>query len=480
MKYLFSFLLLCLTLQGSAQDIRYSEYQDIDRRDPDYSVVGMVGGMLFTYRTNQGEHYLDIWDDSMTLQATVVLDFFPKKLYDAQFIAYPDKIIALFQGSDGGHVLQQAALLDARGRLQGRVLNIDQAKAGFFGSRNEYFSISVSENKRRLMVYDAVLKGASVNLRTTLLDDSLHILKRAESSYRGENNLSLMPAMLNNEGDFYLPIATALGSKDYADGIWLLKRPADGSKLVAKEIPLGRKFAAGLYLKADNLNRCIYAGGFYSQKKAGNFDGVLLAQYNMDSGSIVSARQLPFDEQIRLNATGRKSQRAFNDFLTRQLIIRNDGGFVLIAEDYYMSVRSGLSPYGYYSSFYYPFMTTQNIREYHYGDIMALCYDGLGHPLWHAFIRKDQYSQEDAGVFSSYAFINTGGSLGFLYNDFDNRSSHITLSTIEAGGKTNAQQLNMMATQPDWQPRAGKQVSGRDLVVPCLKGRRLCFAKIVF
>ncbi len=463
-----------------AQDIRYSEYLKIDRRDPDYSVVGRVGGNLITYRANERDHYLDIWDDSMNLQATVILDFIPTKVYGVSFIAYPDKIIALFQSSDGGNIVQQAALLDSRGRLLGRVIKIDHAKAGFFGTRNEYFSIVTSENKQRMMVYDATLKGASLSLSCTLLDDSLHILKRSESNYQGENNLSLIPAMLSNDGTFFLPVATALGSKDFADGIWLLRLPAAGGKLLASEIPLGGKFASGLYLKVDNYGKCIYAAGFYSQKKAGNFDGVLLAQYQMDSGKITSSRQLPFDEQIRLNATGRNSRRAFNDFLTRQLIIRNDGGFVLIAEDYYMTVRAGLTPYGYYSSFYYPFMTSQNIREYHYGDIMALCYDGQGQPLWHAFVRKNQYSQEDAGAFSSYAFINTGGALGFLYNDFDDRSSRIALSTIEAGGKLSAQQLNPGSGQPDWQPREGKQVSGRELVVPCLKGRQLCFAKVVF
>lgn len=479
MKQLFSLLLLCLALHGGAQTILYSEYQKIDLRNSDYSVVGKVGGLVYTYRSMDGEHFLDAWDDSMTRRATVILDFFPKRVYNPTFIAYPDKIIALFQSSEGGKIVQQAALLDASGRLQGRVVKVDNAKASFFGSRGDYFSVAVAEDKRRIAVYDADVKGQNLSLRFTLLNDSLRILQRSESHYRGENNLSLMPGMVDNEGNFYQPLATALGSKDYADGIWLLKLPVGSSRLAATEIPLGGNFAAGLYLRADNTSRSIYAAGFYSQKKAGNFDGVLLAQYAMDSAGILSARQLPFDAQLRLATGARKSQRAFNDFLTRQLVVRNDGGFVLIAEDYYMSVRAGLSPYGYYTSFYTPFMGSQNVREYHYGDIMALCYDGAGNPLWHAFVRKEQYSQEDAGAFSSYAFINTGGALGFLYNDFDNRSSHITLSTIDENGTVTMRPLDA-GTQVDWQPRAGKQVSGRELIVPCLGRRQLSFAKVVF
>jgi hypothetical protein len=479
MKHLFSLLLLCLSLQAGAQNILYSEFQKIDPRSGDYSVVGKVAGLVYTYRASDGEHFLDAWDDSMTRRATVILDFFPKKVYNPGFVAYPDKIIALFQSSEGGRIVQQAALLDATGRLQGRIVKVDNAKAGFFGSRSDYFSVAVSEDKRRIAVYDASVKGAAMELHLTLLDDSLHILQRGDSRYKGENNLSLMPAILGNDGSFYQPVATALGSRDYADGIWMLKLPAGSKRFNAAEVPLGGNYAAGLYLRADNISQSIYAAGFYSQKKAGNFDGVLLAQIAMDSPRVVSSRQLPFDEQLRAATGSRKSQRAFNDFLTRQLIVRNDGGFVLIAEDYYMSVRAGLSPYGYYTSFYTPFMGSQNIREYHYGDIMALCYDAAGNPLWHAFVRKDQYSQEDAGAFSSYAFINTGGALGFLYNDFDNRRSRITLGTVDENGAVSMRPLDA-GTQVDWQPRAGRQVSGRELIVPCLNRRQLCFAKVVF
>lgn len=480
MKYILGLLLSCLSFQLAAQNVLYSEFQKIDFRNADYSIVGKVSGLVYTYRATGGEHFLDAWDDSMQLRATVILDFMPAKVFNPTFVAYPDKMIVLFQSNEGGRIAQQAALLDGAGRLQGKVLKVDEAKASFFGSRGDYFSVAVADNKRRMAIYDASVKGAHLHLRCTILDDSLHRLHRAETDYSAENNLSLLPAILDNEGDFFQPVVTALGSKDYADGVWLLRLPAGENRLKVAELPLAGKYAAGLYLRADNISRCIYAAGFFSDKKAGNFDGVLMAQFSLDSNRFVQARRLPFDAALRAAAGARKSQRAFNDFLTRQLVVRNDGGFVLIAEDYYMSVRSGLSPYGYYTSAYAPFMGAQNVREYHYGDVMALCYDGSGNPLWHAFVRKDQYSQEDAGAFSSYAFVNTGGALGFLFNDFDSRNSRITLGTIESDGRVEMQPLNVGLIRADWQPRAGKQVASRTLIVPCLSRRQLSFAKVVF
>jgi hypothetical protein len=481
MKYLFSLILLCFALSGNTQSILYTPYEKFDLRTGDYSVVGKVGGLIYTYRASADGYFLDAWNDSMERKATVILDFFPQKIYGTRFIAYPDKIIVLFQASEGGKIVQHAALLDATGRLQGRVIKIDEVKTGLFGATGDYFSTAVSEDKRQIVVYDAKTKGSALHITHTLLNDSLRVIQHSESNYSGENALSTLPGLVDNDGTFYLPVVTAIGSRDYADGIWLLALPRGNAQLVSRELPLAGKYATGLYLRMDNNTRRIYAGGFYSDKKAGNYDGVLFAHFNTDSAYAVTASRLPFGERLRAATGERNTKRAFNDYQTRQLIIRNDGGFVLIAEDYYMTVRSGIMPYGYYTSFYSPFIGTQNIREYHYGDVLALSFGGDGGLLWHAFVRKDQYSQEDAGSFSSYAFINTGGALGFLYNDYDSRHSHITLSTISDDGHVSLQPLDAGGPgDPDWLPRAGKQVSAHELVVPCLRKRQICFAKVVF
>ena len=120
-------------------------------------------------------------------------------------------------------------------------------------------------------------------------------------------------------------------------------------------------------------------------------------------------------------------------------------------------------------------------HEYHYDDILALCYDQNGTRRWCSFISKNQYSQDDGGVFSSYALLNTGGSIAFLFNDFNVAHSRIQLATLDANGKTETHSFTAEGNDyPDWLPRSGKQVAGRVLVVPCLHRRQICFAKVVF
>ena len=80
-----------------------------------------------------------------------------------------------------------------------------------------------------------------------------------------------------------------------------------------------------------------------------------------------------------------------------------------------------------------------------------------------------------------YAFLNSGGTLGFLFNDFDTRMSRIQLATIDADGKTDMRSFTADGNDnPDWLPRHGKQVSAREIVIPCLRKKQICFAKVVF
>ncbi|MBC7552547.1 MAG: hypothetical protein H7257_01065, partial [Taibaiella sp.] len=143
--------------------------------------------------------------------------------------------------------------------------------------------------------------------------------------------------------------------------------------------------------------------------------------------------------------------------------------------------RSNFAPgIGYYSSFYSPYNSTM-IKEYHYNDIMAISYNKDGMREWNAIVPKEQYSQEDGGVFSSYLLLNSGGSLAFLFNDFNSRHSRIQLATLAPDGKLSQNSFTAEGNDyPDWLPRAGKQVAARVLIVPCLHKRQICFAKVVF
>ena len=481
-KRMLSVLLLIISASlTNAQEVLYSPYDKFDFRNGEYAVVGMAGNYLYTYRNSEDGPLLESFDDSMNKVATVALDFFPAKIYQAKFIATHDRIIALYQALESNKVVQYAALLDDKARLKSKPVELGSVKTGIFGAMKNYFYSAVSEDKKTILIYALNDKNGTIEFDCKWLDDSLKLLKRSHASFAANKMLTSGDVNVANDGTVYMTAYTTTGAQNYADQFWILSLTPGDTKFGEHHMQLENKYAASGYIKIDNANKKVYFGGYYSTKKNGSFEGIIFSVYNAGAGNYQNMRFIPFDDELNNAAGARNRGHAFDNYMVRQLIVKNDGGFVMVAEVNYVTTRSNFAPgMGYYSSFYSPYNSTM-VKEYHYNDIMSISYNKEGVREWSSIIPKDQYSQEDGGVFSSYLLLNSGGSLAFLYNDFNSKHSRIQLATLDADGKTNINSFTAEGNDyPDWLPRAGKQVASRILIVPCLHKRQICFAKVVF
>jgi hypothetical protein len=268
----------------SAQDVLYSQYDKFDFHGDEYAVVGMTGDYLYTYHNTSEGAMLDAYDDSMNKKATVLLDFFPQKIYQTRFIAYPDKIIILYQALESNKVVQYAALLDEKGRLKGRPIELGYVKTGIFGATRVYFSSAISDNKKNILIYSANDKGSEVEFDGKWLDDKLTIVKRSKATFKADNTVQHGEVNISNDGTVYIAAYTTVGAQNYADQFWILQLPQGATKFEPKELPLEEKYAASGYMKVDNVNNRVYFGGFYSDKKNGNYNGIIFAAYDIAAG----------------------------------------------------------------------------------------------------------------------------------------------------------------------------------------------------
>src|ERR1035437_9274576 len=191
-----------------AQEVTYSQYDKYDYRNDDYAVVGMTGGHMYTYRNTSDGALLDAYDDSMNKTATVLLDFFPEKIYQTRFISYPDKIIILYQALESNKVVQYAALLDEKGRLKNKPVQLGEVKTGLFGATKTYFLSAVSENKKMILIYRANDKGQEIEFDGKWLDDNLTIVKRSHTSFKTDNTVQHGELNIGNDGVIYMATFT--------------------------------------------------------------------------------------------------------------------------------------------------------------------------------------------------------------------------------------------------------------------------------
>lgn len=476
------FWILAASSASHAQRVVYSDYNDFDIRNGSVAVIGKLSGTLFTFRSSGKEYFLETYNDSMDHIATILLDFFPAKASNIRFITYGDRMLVLYQQQSGTRITQYAALLDGRGILQKNPLKVSESRGGFFGSsESEFFLSAVSENKEQLIIYRAETKSKHLTFDACWLDiGKMRVSKKVSLQYKGGNVINCGQALLNNQGDFFLPVYTTIGSRSYSDEYTMLTIKAGEQVFRYTPLPLHGRFLEYPFQKINNQNGQIYVASFYSDEKNGNNEGVAAASFDMNSLTFNDQAMIPFADQMRGDTKGKRRERAFNQFRINQLVIKNDGGFIVAAEEYYVTTQSAYMPgLGFYSYYYSPVMS-QNIREYHYNDILVLSYDAAKKEEWHTFLRKEQYSQEDDGMFSSYALLNTGGGLGFLFNDFDARRSRIQLNSVAPDGSVQVGFMDSGATDdPDWLPKEGRQVDSREVVIPCLRKKQICFAKIV-
>lgn len=478
-------LVICFLLFSqfsAAQEVIYAPYEKFDFRTGDFAVVGKVAGNTFVYHSNSDGFFLNAYNDSMDKVATVLLDFFPNKVYQSKFVAYSNKIIALYQALEGTKVTQYAALLDGSGRLVKGPINLGTERTGIFGPSKTYFTMVVSDDKKQIFIYTLDKNGNDFEVSGLWIDDELSSLQKTKATFSAENDLDCGEGVLDNQGNFYLNAYTPTGGKNFADQLWVLKLFKGSKNFIAKEYQMENKFAGSTFLKLDNVSNKLFLAGFYSSRKSGNFEGVLFAYLDNADTNFHAKRLMPFDEKLRMETGERNTKKALNNYDIKQMIIRKDGGFVMVAEDFYISTRM-TNPYmgsyygGFYSPFYSPY-SNQTIREYNYNDVLAVSYDGDGNKQWHSYVRKEQFSQEDGGIFSSFVMLNTGGSLGLLFN---NQNSKIEMATINGKGEVDMKTLQIVNNNNlAWMPRTGKQTGLKEVIIPCIGKQQICFAKVAF
>ena len=99
---------------------------------------------------------------------------------------------------------------------------------------------------------------------------------------------------------------------------------------------------------------------------------------------------------------------------------------------------------------------------------------------WSNVIHKEQYDDE-MGDYVSFQLMNTGEQLHFIFNQEEKRQQLLNDYTITANGQINRNPtLKNLDKGFEFLPKFGKQVSARQVIIPCYYRNYVCFAKIEY
>jgi hypothetical protein len=225
--------------------------------------------------------------------------------------------------------------------------------------------------------------------------------------------------LVNDSGDVYM-LATISKDKSvmsrserrktptYYHSVLMYEHKSD--ELKEYEVKLDPKFISDVKMTVDSSGNMICAG-FYSNKSSNAIIGTFYMKIDKKTKEFSNQGTMDFAKDfISQFMSERRAARGdgLANYILRYLVLRDDGGAVLVAEQYYEVMTQNYDPTNHvYTYTYY----------YYYNDIIVVSINPDGNIAWAQKIPKYQLSRNDDGYFSSFAFAVCGDKMYFMFND---------------------------------------------------------------
>jgi hypothetical protein len=230
------------------------------------------------------------------------------------------------------------------------------------------------------------------------------------------------------------------------------------------------------YFSYDDLNKKLVAAGFYSEKDLTKATGFFYLNVDPRFPAQQTLKFNKFTQETMMGLLGKKGKRAkgIQEIGVQEVVLRRDGGVILVGERKRMFERGGTSRN-------YVDGLSRFMVDYYFDDLLITSIHPSGEVHWKTILHKKQYSQDDNGIYSSYFLFKTASNLRFLFNDeirYENTVSEYILNGL---GKYDRNSLLSTANLDlRLRFRDAIQTGSNALIVPSERRNRLKLVKMEF
>jgi hypothetical protein len=491
--------LLVVSFSSQGQKITYSEPDDEDGRQlSQYEILGKVGPNILIYKNYRDDHYISVYDQQMKMTAKEKVGKMPERLINADFITYADYAWMIYQYQKKSVIYCMAVKLDTEGKTVGEPVQMDTTHINFWASNRVYNAI-FSEDKQKIGVFKLNTKNEKLHVVTSsVFDKDLNLLSRHRFGMNMPGRYDyLTEFVIDNTGDIAFLRVGSSSQNDNITKLQLILKPLMTEGVSEHDIDLKNIYLDDLRVKVDNANNRVLVTSLYTKARRGNVDGIFSYIWDRKSSAGSINIGTMFSDELRTDAKGNNGTKtAFNDFFLRNIIMRNDGGYIVTAESIYTTTRGGNSfnrwdyfagspfagefvPVG-VNPYSYPWWRSRNLQStrYYADNVLVLSFNNKAELEWSNLVRKSQYD-DNSDNYLGYNMINTGSELHFLFNLDEKRNLMLTDQIVEPEGQlTRRPTLKNLDKGYDFMPRFGKQISAKTIIFPCQYRNYICFAKV--
>lgn len=358
------------------------------------------------------------------------------------------------------------------------------------------FDYSISRDSSRILMYSSLPydRRGGEKMSFNVYNESLDLQwnKTVELPFR-DRDFTVESYEVDRNGNVYV-----LGRLIENSGISLfgLARPFyryvivayrnNGEDMKQYDVSMNDDFITDLTIRVGN-NGDLICAGFYSERSTQGMKGAFFSKINAKTNEMYDIKRGEFDSeflsQFMSKRRAKKKRELFNYRIDR-LVLRSDGGALMIAEQFYIRVTTHTDANG--------FQTTTT--TYYYNDIIAVNINPDGTIAWATKIPKRQI--DGTGAFSSYAMAISKGKIYFIYNDhpknitrtdyrkiknFNGKKSIVTLATLSPDGSY--EKIPLFSNRDEsivTRPKIARQISATDLIIFGTFRKKYKFGRVRF
>ncbi len=497
-------LLVGMAATVTAQRISYTEPERDDTRRTNFEIIGKVGGNILIFKNNRSNNDICVYDNEMKLIKRVGMNFLDDRWINVDFVAYPDYAWMIYQHQKKDIVYCTAVKIDGDGKRVSDPVVLDTTRINW-SANNKIYTTIVSDDKQKIMILKINSRNPKQFLFTAkLFGADLKMVDKDEMTLpMEERNDFFTDFLLDNDGGLVFGKFVRKNGGENVTNLQMISLQPGTDSFMIRQLSGTERILDEVKLKVDNNNKRYFFSAFYYKQRRGNIEGLYSVIFDIEKDAIVKQMLASFSDDLRRQAKGPDAnvKLAFNDYFIQNIILRKDGGYLMVSESQYTSTRGSAfnrwdymywnnpwrSPLNYYySPFYSPWYSPFNRynsgqgTRYHSDNIMILSFDKDGQIEWSNVIPKSQYDDESDALIS-YQLMVTGSELHFLFNQYERRSLLLSDQSIGPDGKiTRYPTLKNLDKGFEFMPRYGRQIGARSIIVPCQYRNYLTFAKIDF
>ncbi len=460
------FYTLCTTTGLMAQQVQVSAPVDLPS-EVDYQLIARYGEQVLLYsKTETKFHIHSFKAGDLTQNWIKTIDFERHGVTAFRIMPYQNSFVVLYYYNKKGSTYIRGKEFDSQAQA------IDDYAVGQFKglfSMHRRHAISAA-NKRYFMVYTPSYKGELEVIHFDLHLKKQHwqrVLQPKDMNY----HQNFKQLLLNNAGDVFVVYNQYNTPRQRQKNQFILGKINLEGEEQWQTIPFNDYLSYDISVQYDEVNHQLVAAGLYAADKSSLSKGIFY--FNTDLQRLPSIHTTALEEPFMRSLTGKRKKKlnGIQNFDICQLVLRKDGGVLLVAEQRF-TYESSLA--------FYEEEKATSQADYLYENILIASIHPSGKVYWKDVLFKSQSSENDNARHSSFFTVTTNSSIRFLYNNNISWDTSIFEYVINSTGQVQRNVVTHQERKNGLLPQLadGLQVSSSEVIAVAERDKKLRLLKI--